>query len=114
MKTTVKEYQNKIETRKGLNRLARAHKDANRMSEYFLTAEAVIILDDLYFNKLDTVNVSYWCGYQKFYNEVVVIGKTFFHRGDKMTKSNGFRSVEVIDAITDKMKKQMLDDSYSC
>ena len=113
MKTTVKEFQNKTETRKGLNRLARAHKDANRMDEYFLTAEAVIILDDLYFNKLETVNVSYWCGYQKFYNEVVVIGKTFFHRGEKMTKARGFRSIEVITEITEKMKKNMLDDSYS-
>lgn len=41
--------------------------------------------------KAPTVYVSYCIGYRSYYTEVVKLGKSYFHRGEKMTKKNGYR-----------------------
>jgi len=65
-----------------------------------------------YFEKLEKVFISFMCGYRCFYREAYKIGGTLFCNGEKVTKSNGFRAVEIIPEITEKMTAEMIADSY--
>lgn len=62
--------------------------------------------------KLPTVCVSYFIGFRSYYSEVVKIGKTLLHRGEKMTQARGYRCIEEIPEITDEMVESMVSDSY--
>ncbi len=65
-----------------------------------------------YFDSVHTVSVQAWIGSRKYYKTVAKFGKYFYNRGDKMTQSNGWYSVQEIDEITDKMTEEMISDSY--
>jgi hypothetical protein len=121
MKTTTKEFNLNNEVRISNARIVRVNTQLIRDGKNTLetdkelhNAEAVLECQkEVYFDKLETVNVSYWVGYYKHYSNVIKIGKTYYHRFEKMTQSNGFRSVIEIEDITEKMKSQMLSDSYA-
>ena len=68
-------------------------------------AEAII-------DQFPTVYVSYSIGYRSYYSQVVKIGKTYIHRGEKMTQARGYRLVTEIPEITEEMKAEMISDSY--
>jgi len=121
MKTTTKEFNANNEVRISNQRIIRKNSELIREGNNTLetdkelhNAEAVLECQkECYFDLLETVNVSYWVGYYKHYSNVIKIGKTYYHRFEKMTQSNGFRSVTEIEEITDRMKSQMLSDSYA-
>lgn len=117
MKTTLKEYQANIKQRRDWNHEAWAINDKGSdinsdWDRYFELKGLLEELEHTFFRQLDTIKVSFYIGYRSYYREVIKIGKFYFDRGDKMTKGNGFRNVEEIPAITDKMKESMLSDSY--
>jgi hypothetical protein len=119
MKTTTKEFNANNEARKSNERIVRINTELIREAKNTLETDKELekaqgILDcqkECYFDLLETVNVSYWVGYYKHYSNVIKIGKTYFHRFDKMTQSNGYRSVIEIEEITDKHREQMFSDS---
>ena len=112
MKTTAKEYQFKSELRSDLNRAASNARYEERWSEKVQLEAMIKTLDEDYFNKLDTVNVSYYIGSRSYYEGVVKIGKSYFQHGRRMTKGRGFYCIEEIESITDEMSQSMLADSY--
>ena len=122
MKTTSKEYQEKSATRGQLVRANHRLSDEIRMRgnndihdlfvERTKNEEAIKELEDSYFSKLDTVNVSFLIGYRNYYRTVVKIGKTYFDRNEKMTRGNGYRLIEEIEEITEEMTKEMIEDSH--
>ena len=64
-------------------------------------------------NAVPTIAISCMCGGRVFYFDgIVKIGATMYRGAEKVNKSNGYRAVEVIDSITDKMQSDMLADSY--
>jgi len=65
-----------------------------------------------WFDELKTVFVQAWIGSRKYYKEVVKIGKSYFNNREKMTKSNGWHCVTEIPEITEKMRNEMISDSY--
>lgn len=112
MKTTVKEYEAKKAERRTMKNLredARMNDDFSMMQ---LLDVSIALLEESYFDKLETVAVKFYIGYRSYYEEVVQIGKTMFSNGTKMTKQNGFRSIEIIPEITDDMTKEMISDMY--
>lgn len=111
MKLTSKIYQTKAEQKKNLHYQMRLADDSENLPLYFELKEKYEALQK-WFDELETVAVSFMIGYRSYYREVVQIGKTFFHDSQKMTKGNGFRCVEIIPAITEKMKEEMIADSY--
>lgn len=111
MKITVKVYQTKAEEKKNVyHQMTKAEQNDN-MPLYFELKEQYEVLEK-WFSDLAKVSVSFMIGYRSYYREVVQIGKTFFDGSSKMTKANGYRCVEVIPAITEKMKQEMIADSY--
>lgn len=120
MKTTVKEYQEKIDKKFEAQRVIRRNEDLVRSAKNTIETDLerdeleklVKELEESYFSKLPKVNVSYMIGSRLYYEEVVKIGKTYFCNGRKMTKSNGFKCIEEIETITEKMKEDMISDSY--
>jgi hypothetical protein len=112
MKTTVKEYQEKLE----LRRSYRNKSEDARMTEDWLTKktcdEAINILEETYFSLVPTVPAQYYIGYRRYYSNIVKIGNTYFDKGSKMTKSRGYRSIEELPEITEKMNEEMIADSY--
>ena len=111
MKTTVKEYQIQLELRKNLKNSAE--------NTYFSDLDLSLGLkkmadeiDETYFNKLDTVSVSYLIGSRSYYGDVVKIGKTYFSRGVKMTRSRGYWCIKEIPQVTNEMTDSMIADSY--
>jgi len=66
----------------------------------------------IYFNSVETQNIKCWIGSRKYYKTVAKFGKTYYWRGLKMTKSNGYHCVTEIDEITQEMTNEMIDDSY--
>jgi hypothetical protein len=63
--------------------------------------------------RTEKVNIKFWIGYRDYYQEVVKIGKGYYNRGEKMTKTGGgYEGIEEIPAITDQMKQEMIADSY--
>lgn len=111
MKTTVKTFQANAELRRNLNNSAENTMHTDLELSLALKNEANKI-DEEYFNLLDTVSVSFYIGYRKYYEDVTKIGKTYFSRTTKMTKSNGYRDIKEIGVITDRMKSDMIDDMY--
>jgi hypothetical protein len=112
MKTTIKEYQAKSEEKRQMNNLKRTAEDNQDYSMSHLLKDSVKLLEAEYFNLLDKVIVSFWCGQRAYYREVTKIGKTYFDGSQKMTKGNGHRFIEEIPEITDKMRNEMIADSY--
>jgi hypothetical protein len=111
MALTVKAYQAQAEEKRTTYF---AMTNAQRNEDWDLYFELKSKHEDLekWFSAIPKVSVSFMVGYRSYYREVVQIGKTFFDGREKMTKGNGYRSVEVIEAITDKMKQEMIADSY--
>ena len=109
MKLTAKIYQAEAELKRNIYNLLQ-NSETTAAEHLELTKK----YDDLvkWFESLPTVSVSYMIGYRSYYSNAVQIGAAFFDGSVKMTKSNGYRSIEVIPAITDKMKAAMLDDMY--
>ncbi|PXX26264.1 hypothetical protein C7967_11525 [Thalassospira sp. 11-3] len=112
MKTTLKEYNEKSQEKSELRRSADNARYSQDYTTYHELTEKVKELDQAYFDKLDTVSVSYWIGGRSYYQDVVKIGKAYFCHGRKMTKGNGYRFIEEIPEITDKMAADMMADSY--
>lgn len=122
MKTNTKNYQAAIELRKNLKK--QNYKLENQSGTFTNEEYTKILdliegnkkvlaqLDEEYFSKLTLTPVSFFIGYRMYYREVVKIGKFYYNDGEKMTKSNGYRSVEEIEEITEKMKEDMISDSY--
>lgn len=111
MKLTVKEYQAKAEEKRTAYYEMQKAEEAGDLHASFKIKEKYDQLTK-WFESLPKVSVSFMIGYRSYYREVVQIGKTFFDGRDKMTKRNGYRCVEVIPEITDKMKQEMIADSY--
>jgi hypothetical protein len=120
MKTTLKEFNENNEVRKQNESIVRTCEQLIRDRENTLGTDKEMersqsILDcqkEVYFDKLETVNIKYWIGYRQYFDEVIKIGKLYFLRYEKMTKSRGYRSIEEIEEITDKMMEEMISDSY--
>ena len=112
MKITVKQYNEKVQERKTLKNLIYEADTNNDWSMVELLKVSLQILEDEFFALVDAVCVKYWIGYRTYYQEVHKIGKTYFCSGEKMTKRNGYRSIEEIEEITDKMKESMIADSH--
>ena len=112
MKTTNKEYQAKIQERKDLNSLkfeARQYEDWNMVQE---CENSIRLLNENFFNLLETTAVSFMVGGRLFYENVVKIGKTYFNNGTKMNKTDGCYCITEIDEITEEMNQEMIADSY--
>jgi len=120
MKTTVKEFNANNEVRKENQSIVRRNTELIRERKNTLEtdkelhkAEAILECQkQVYFDKLPTVKIQYWIGYRQYFSEVTKIGKQYFLRYEKMTKSRGYRSIIEIEEITDKMSEQMMADSY--
>lgn len=108
MKTTVKEFLAKSEYKKELSRQA----DSGDANLYEKCTTEIKKIKSEYFDKIDTVNVSYSIGARNYYTNVYKIGNSYFLYGRKMTKSNGYHNICEIDKITDKMTNEMIEDSY--
>lgn len=114
------EYLFKIEEMKGFQKKLRAirskldrqgYLDVDDSAEYKALKNIIKEIEDL-LNNEPKVCVSYCIGYRSYYSEVTKIGKTYFHRFEKMTKKNGYRCIDEIPEITQQMKDDMLSDSY--
>lgn len=112
MKTTLKEYQAKVELRKSLKNQKEDLRDGGDWDLYASTEAQLEELQKEYFDKLPTVNVSFYIGSRSYYQEVIKIGKAYFDHGRKMTRSNGYSCIEEIPVITEQMQKDMIADSY--
>lgn len=77
-----------------------------------MTAETRKLEIEKEIKSLPTVNVSYYIGHRRYFDSVIKLGKSYFHRGDKMTASRGFRGINEIDEITEDMDRQMMADSH--
>jgi translation initiation factor 2B subunit (eIF-2B alpha/beta/delta family) len=111
MKLTVKAYEIKTEENRTLNNQIRNFEEGGSWDELEALKAQVKELE-IELAKTDKLNISFMCGSRLFYREVSIIGKTMFDGSTKITKGNGYRAVEVIETITDKMKADMIDDSY--
>lgn len=111
MKITVTVYQTKAEEKRNLYYAMTKAEEADDMHLYFKLKTQYDALTE-WFKAIPTVAVSFMIGYRSYYRNVVQIGKSFFDGRDKMTKGNGYRAIEVIPAITDKMQADMISDSY--
>lgn len=112
MRTTIKEYNAKLDERRAMKNLredAKMHEDWSMVN---LLDNSLKMLQESYFDLLDTVNVKFWIGWRTYYRNVIKIGKQYFTNGEKMTKSRGYSSVEEIEEITEKMQQEMIADSY--
>lgn len=112
MKTTVKEYQTKLEERKTARNGAENYNYSGNIIESIKLKDVVNKLNETYFSKLETVSVSFMCGSRLFYENVIKIGKTYFNNGRKMTKSNGYYCIKELQEITEEMNQSMIADSY--
>ena len=112
MKTTTAKYKEMVTLRKNLRNWAFTFERAGKFGAEEEAHEAIKGLDATYFDLLDTVPVSFYIGYRKYYREVVKIGKSYYSHYEKMTKSRGYRSVEEIEEITEKMNQAMIADSH--
>jgi hypothetical protein len=120
MKTNLKEFNLNNEVRKDEQRTVRINTELIRERKNTLETDKELeksesILEcqkEVYFDKLETVNIKYWIGYRQYFAEVIKIGKQYFLRYEKMTKSRGYRSIQEIEEITEKMNNEMLADSY--
>lgn len=111
MKITVKSYQEKCELRRSLYYKMQNAENSQNTKLYFEIKEEYEELKEQ-IASLATVPVSFMIGCRNYYRNVVKIGKTYFTDSTKMTKSNGFRVIEEISSITEKMKEEMISDSY--
>jgi len=112
MKTTTKKYQEQTKLRSQLRSWVFTFEKNQKWGAKLEAEEAIAELDHLYFNQLETVNVSFMIGYRSYYRAVVKIGKSYYSHYEKMTKSRGYRAIEEIEEITEKMNEAMIDDSY--
>ena len=112
MKTTAKEYNEKVQILKGLRNSVYEAEAANNWKLMIDLKALIVDLNSMYFEKLDKVNISFMIGYRNYYREVSKIGKSYFDHCEKMTKGNGYRNIEEIEEITQKMSDEMISDSY--
>ena len=97
MKTTLKEFNENLQVRAENKAIVRRNEELIRRGENtcetdqeMLTAKGILeCQQECYFDKLETVNVSYMIGYRSYYKEVIKIVKYYFANFVKMTKSNG-------------------------
>ena len=120
MKTSIKEYNLNNELRKSNEQIVRVNEQLIRDRINTLETDKEIdkaqsSLDcqkEVYFDKLESVNISYYIGSRSYYGEVTKIGKQYFLRYEKMTKSRGYRGIKEIEEITEKMTNEMISDMY--
>jgi hypothetical protein len=120
MKTTTKEFKANEEVKQLNQRIVRINKDLIQRGQNTLETDKELekaekILEcqkEVYYDKLDTVCVSFMIGYRLYYREVFKIGSYYYDNSQKMTKSNGYRCIEEIEEITEKMTEDMIADSY--
>lgn len=111
MKISVKTYQAKTEAKRNLYlQFTQAEKNDN-MPLYFELKEKHEALEKE-FDSIPTVPVSFLIGYRLYYRNVIKIGKTYFDGTTKMTASRGYRNIEEIPCITEKMSSDMIDDLH--
>lgn len=112
MKTTAKEFLSKSEYKKELNCEAENAKYKENYNLYHKLTEEIKKQESEYFDKLDTVEVSYSIGGRSYYQSVYKIGDAYFLHGRKMTKGRGYYNVCEIEEITQEMSNEMMADSY--
>jgi len=112
MKTTVKEYKTKSELLRLLNGWAEDAKFEKNWSVKAELDKQYFQLEDTYFHKLPTVNVSYTIGGRSYYEAAVKIGSKHFQNGRALTKSRGFYNLTEIPEITSEMHNDMISDLY--
>jgi hypothetical protein len=113
MNTTFKtsDYTKAQQLLKSAKNMKQKAKDSELWNVYN-DAEKMIKKVEAIISSFPTVCVSYCIGYRSYYQEVIKIGKSYYLHGRRMTKSRGYRSIEEIPEITDKMSESMLADSY--
>jgi hypothetical protein len=107
----LKEYQQLSEAKRNANRTAYQAKNNNDLDTYFAQKEVANQIQ-IEMDKAPKVKVRFNIGSRSYYREVMKIGKTYIDRGDKLNRSNGYSCIEEIPAITEKMKEEMIADSY--
>tara|TARA_R110002126_G_scaffold93089_2_gene220733 strand:+ start:8986 stop:9330 length:345 start_codon:yes stop_codon:yes gene_type:complete len=108
---TAKNLATAVETRKGFYRLSEQYaKEGNFAKEH--EAKLDMAKCQKIVDSFPTAPVSFYIGYRKYFEEVIKIGNSFFTRGEKMTKSRGFRNVVEIEKITQEMTNEMISDSH--
>lgn len=103
-----------LEERKELNGYVRDYDNGRSTMSHqdYLSTKTSLKSIDRELEKFPKVNVSFMSGYRTFYRSVFKVGKSYYCNGEKMTKGRGYRCVEEIPSITDKMKEEMVADSY--
>ena len=122
MKTTLKNYNEKAKAKSiAVNdnfRIGREIRQAGNSNIIDLLKakdvnnKVIETLENEFFNLLDTVNVSFMIGSRSYYRVVAKIGKFYFDKGDKLTRSNGYHAVKEVAEITEEMTEEMISDSY--
>jgi len=107
----LKEYLQLAEDKGIATRKSYAAKNENDLDTYFAQKEVANQIEIL-MDKAPKVNVSFMIGYRSYFREVVKIGKTYLDKGTRMNRTNGYSCLEEISAITEKMKSDMISDSY--
>lgn len=81
-------------------------------SDKYLEIKAEFERLEKYFDDIEDVNVKCWIGSRRYYKTVAKFGKSYYWRGVKLTKSNGYYEVKEIEEITNEMRDEMIADSY--
>ena len=111
MATMLNNYKQLIEVVKQSRKHMAIFEREKMQDEYYgakTTMETALMLMEDY----PKVNVKFYVGYMTKYRAVTKIGKTYFDGCEKMTQKNGYRSIQEIEEITDKMHAEMIADSY--
>ena len=108
-KTTAREYKASYELLMKAKRAINAARMEERYDEMFELEQEIEKFEKKYFDRLPTANVKYSIGGRRYFREVVKLGKSFYEHGRRLPKR--FAPVE-IDEITDKMREEMIADSY--
>ena len=118
-KITAKEFKQKAEQLEQTQRVIRRNEELIRQGNNTLSTDFYLdfcrkLEANLknWFDVLETVYVKAWIGSRRYYQQVIKLGKYYYLRNQKMTKSNGWHGITEINEITDKMTTEMMDDSY--
>ena len=108
-----KEYVELYERKVQAIRARRKAQDEDNAAEDVKQIKIARELEQEIEERTEKVNVEYWIGFRQYYQQVIKIGKGYYKNGRKMTKTGGgYESIKEIPEITDKMKEEMIADSY--
>ena len=124
MKTTKKKYLEQYAEYYALKRGLRALSDeadniekaggrsTHIWNQYHEAKERIKDIEVGYIDLLEMVNVAFSIGSRGYARKVAKIGKSYFDKGEQMTKGRGYWSIEEIPEITQEMTDEMISDTY--